>query len=157
MTGTDTDKFSPQTPATRAMIVTILYRLRGEPDVAGIANPFDDVSNGVWYSDAVKWAAANDIVNGIDGGRFAPEIPITRQDLAVILSRFDEFGGGFSPVAGPVPEFADWSDIEDYARDAVSYLAAWGVLNGKPGNIFDPLGIATRAEIAAVLHRFLES
>jgi hypothetical protein len=157
MNGTAADKFSPQAPTTRGMIVTVLYRTAGEPDIAGLAGPFDDVAAGLYYSDAVKWGAENAVILGYGDGSFGPNDDITREQLATILYRYEQFSGKTPPSAGPNQAFADETGISDYAKNAVSALVAQGIVTGKPNNIFDPKGKATRAEVAAMLHRFSEA
>jgi hypothetical protein len=155
MKGTSETKFSPRIPLTRAMIVTILYRQEGEPSAAGLPNPFSDVMAGTWYTDAVKWAADKGIVLGYPDWTFKPTGDVTRQELAVILHRYAGFKGIELPGTVAYAPFADDGDIAVYAKDAIEALYKAGVINGKPGNKFDPIGKATRAETAAMLHRFL--
>ncbi|MCL1905741.1 MAG: InlB B-repeat-containing protein, partial [Clostridiales bacterium] len=159
MVGTSTDPMllSPNMTTTRGMIVTILYRLEGEPDVSDLTNPFDEVAAGTWYTDAVIWAAGNGIVSGYGGGKFGPEDSITRQDLAVILNNYAKSVGIKLPAVNGYKGFNDDADIANYAKDAIERFFEAGIIAGKPGNIFDPKGDATRAEVAAMLHRFLEA
>jgi hypothetical protein len=158
MTGTDAagSASSPDISLTRSMMTTIIYRVTGSPDASGLSNPFPDVANGIWYADAVKWAAANKVVEGYDG-RFDPDASITRQDLAVMLLRFAEYKGLELPEIRTYAAFADDKDVSDYARAAVEALYKAGIISGKPGNRLDPKGAATRAEAAAMQRRFLES
>jgi hypothetical protein len=156
MAGTDADKYSPSISLTRGMIVTILYRHAGSPAVSALANPFSDAA-GKYYTDAVKWAAANNIIAGVGGGYFEPETPVTRQDLAVILNRYAGFSGMKLPAARSYAAFNDDADIADYAKNAVQTLYGGGIVSGKGNNIFDPRGESTRAEVASMLHRFLEA
>ena len=147
--------FSPDATLTRSMVVTVLYRLAGAPDVSDLGNSFNDVTDGEWYADAVIWAAKNGIVNGYNDGRFGPNDSITRQDLAVILYRFEQFTELIPMDIVMDREFADWSDIGDYAKGAVNVLTMQGILNGYEDGSFRPMGEATRAEFAAILHRFI--
>jgi len=147
--------FSPILSTTRGMIVTILYRLMGSPDASALPNPFDDVAAGTWYYDAVKWAAANGIVKGYGDGKYGPADDITREQLASILDNYAEFAGLNLPAVKEYQAFADNSNIAGYAGGAVERLFKAGVIGGKPGNIFDPKGKATRAEVAAMLTRFI--
>ena len=117
---------------------------------------FEDVPSGQWYSEAVAWAAQNGIVSGMGDGLFAPNSDITREQMATILYRYEQFSGKIPPDIVADREFSDWDDISDYAKNPVNVLTAQGIINGKPGNLFDPKGTATRAEVAAMLHRFLE-
>jgi uncharacterized repeat protein (TIGR02543 family) len=148
--------FSPQMSMSRSMIVTVLYRMAGRPATSS-ANPFSDVASGTWYTDAVEWAAANKIVSGIGGGKFGPDGAVTRQDLAVILDNYAEAMGLKLPITRNYPGFKDEADIANYALEAIERFFEAGIINGRPGEIFDPKGTATRAEAAAMLHRFLES
>jgi hypothetical protein len=170
MTGTAADKFSPNAQATRGMIVTMLFRLAA-PAKGANTTDFTDVPLDKYYSDAVAWAAENEIVGGIGGGRFAPDANITRQDLAVILTRYAEYQGFTLAAAREYAAFGDDNAVSDYARAAVEACYRAGVISGKPassivsdsghqlspqgGNLFDPKGEATRAEVAAMLHRFV--
>jgi hypothetical protein len=141
---------------TRAMFVTVLHRLEGRPAPGGAA-PFSDVPAGQWHSDAIAWAAENGIVLGIGNGMFAPQADITRQDLAVILARYAEAAGKQFPVTLQYKAFEDDTSIAGYAKDAVQALFCGSILQGKPGNRFDPEGASTRAEVAAVIRRFAEA
>ena len=156
-TGTSEDTFSPDEPMTRAMIVTVLWRMAGADKMSVILpSPFDDVANGQWYSAAVAWAAANNIVNGIGGGLFAPDAEITRQDLTVMIMRYIEFIKYEYVVTEEYRLFADEDEIVGYAKNAIQVLNKLGIINGKGNNAIDPQGKATRAEVAAMLHRFSE-
>jgi hypothetical protein len=155
MNGTGGGVFSPQTSTTRGMIVTVLYRATGSPGANGLANPFDDVTEGQYYTDAVKWGVENEIILGYGNGRFGPGDNITREQLAAILYRYERFSGKIPPDTATGRAFADETGISEYAKNAVSALVTQGIINGKPGDIFDPRGQATRAEVAAMLHRFI--
>ncbi|MDR1573707.1 MAG: S-layer homology domain-containing protein [Clostridiales Family XIII bacterium] len=111
--------------------------------------------DGQWYTEAIAWAAAHDIVEGYGDGRFGPDDNITREQLAAVLSRYEAFSGKAPAEIAAGVEFADRDEISDYAKPAASALAAQGVVQGRPGNVFDPKSEATRAEVAAVLHRFI--
>ncbi|MCL2152040.1 MAG: S8 family serine peptidase [Oscillospiraceae bacterium] len=156
MVGTSANEFSPNTPITRGMFVTVLYRMEGLPDISGLMNPFDDVSDEKYYADAVKWAAANEIVYGYGNGNFGPEDNISRQDVVAIFYRFAIYSGVELPVTRTNVNFIDEADIADYAKEAIVAFFRGGIINGKPGNLFDPKGNATRAEIATMLTLFLE-
>jgi len=159
MTGTSVTPmlFSPNGHTTRGMIAAILYRLEGSPGASGVENPFSDVADGKWYTDAVIWAHHNEIVSGYDDGRFGPEDSMTREQLAAMLLNYEL---AFDRVPRDIlmdREFSDWDDISVWAKNAVNRLTIQGIINGKPGNLFDPKGNATRAEVAAMFMRFLES
>ena len=153
MVGTNRNMFSPNTQLTRAMIVAILHRHAGSPRANGVA--FGDVAEGTWYSDAVAWAAANGIVFGYGYDNFGANDNITRQDLAVILVRYADFIGMQLPAMGDNTGFSDQALVADYASEAVARLFKAGIISGRPGNVFDPAGNATRAEVAAMLYNFL--
>ena len=154
MLGTDTDEFSPDITLTRAMIVTILWRLEDSPDMEQ-ASSFADVEPDTWYETAVLWAADKGIVYGYGGGLFGSEDPVTRQDLAVILMRYMNYKEVSIPVTMQWIIFADESEIAGYAMDALQTLYKLGIMQGIGGNVMNPRGNATRAETAAILHRFL--
>jgi len=158
MLGASANTFEPNAALTRAMVVTILYRLAGSPDIdRQELSPFADVTDmNSWYYNAVVWAAGNSIVTGY-AGKFSPNDSITRQDLSVILYRYADFAGLNLPSALSYAGFDDVSLIAAYAKNAVEALFNAGVINGRTGNTFDPLGNATRAEAAAMLHRFIEN
>ena len=160
MNGTNETLFSPNSNLTGAMLVTILWRLEGSPAASG-GNPFDYVPEGQWYTDAIKWAATNDIVNGYGDNNFGPNDSITREQLAVILMRYMNYKEINLPVTVEWIIFADESSISNYAMDALQTLNKLGIVNGTGKNadgqtIVNPQGYATRAEAAAILHRFLE-
>jgi len=148
--------FSPYANLSRGMIVTVLYRLERSPYVAGLGNPFDDVADGAWYADAVKWAAENEIVKGYDNGKFGQNDNITRQDLVTILNRYANFAGLTLPGTKDYTTFSDDVDIADYAKEAIVRFYKAGIINGYPDGGVHPKGEATRAEFAAMLYRFLE-
>ncbi len=155
MNGVDTALFSPDTTTSRAMIVTVLWRLAGKPMVVGRIH-FDDVKEDQWYSEAVKWAAANSIVNGYGDGRFGPDDPITREQLAAILYRYElHKGGGIGGTWTFSTAYSDFEEVSDWAVEAMYWMTANGVINGKPGNLLDPKGSATRAEAATMLYRYV--
>ncbi|MDL2288347.1 S-layer homology domain-containing protein [Oscillospiraceae bacterium OttesenSCG-928-F05] len=155
MTGISQDEFGPGLPMSRAMLVTVLYRMAGEPGVEGPGNPFSDVEGGQWYTNAVIWAAKSGITVGYGDGTFGTDDEITREDMCVMLVRFMELMGIELPALREARDFGDMDDISDYAKDAVMALYQAGIIEGRGGGIFDPQGEATRAELAALLHRFL--
>ena len=155
MTGTSDTAFSPNLTTTRGMIVTILYRMEGSPEAPGWA-PFADVVQGKYYADPVAWAAWNGIVNGKSSTSFAPEEPITREQLAAILYRCAQFKGYDVSAQGDLSQFTDQTMIRAYALDAMSWANAEGLITGKGKGILDPRGPATRAQVAAILQRFCE-
>jgi hypothetical protein len=154
--GVSATDFAPNVPMSRAMLAMVLYRMAGNPTVPGTGDPFSDVTGGEWYSGAVAWAKETGLVSGYENGAFRPGENITREQMATILYRYEQFAGKAPSDIAADSEFSDRSAISDYAKDAVNALSAQGVINGKPDNLFDPQGMATRAEAAAMLHRFAE-
>ena len=154
MNGTSATQFSPDGTTTRGMIVTILHRLEGEP--AAAASSFTDVAAGSYYEDAVNWAAANGIVNGVSETSFAPNTAITREQMAAILYRYAQFKGYDVSTSGSLGGYADASDISAYAATAMQWANGEGLINGVTDTTLDPQGSATRAQVATILMRFCE-
>jgi len=156
--GTASDTFSPNIPLTRGMAVTVLYRLEGSPSVDGLDNPFSDVPADQWYTNAVIWAAENNIVAGYGGNRYGPADNVTREQLATIfMNYYKHLGKGPEGAWMVKVDFEDLADISDWAFEAVAYCSMTGIITGKPNSIFDPKGNATRAEFATILMRFIEA
>ena len=154
MDGVGDGLFAPNATTNRAMVVTILYRLAGEPDVSGDVS-FTDVEPGLWYTDAVLWAAQKGIVNGISETEFAPSGDLTREQLATVLYRYAESMGYDVSAQADLSGFPDAGDIQDYATEALSWAVAEGLLQGFEDDSLQPGGTATRAQIATILMRFL--
>ena len=155
MDGTGADRFSPNAPLTRAMIVTILYRMAGSPSVSG-SSDFTDVAAGKWFAKAVAWAAANGIVNGYGSGLFGPNDPVTREQLAAILYRYAVYGGVTAvTLEENLGSFADTAQLSAYAIQAMNWAVGQGLINGSGSNLV-PKAQATRAQVAAIIHRYLE-
>ncbi|MDD4753006.1 MAG: S-layer homology domain-containing protein [Desulfitobacteriaceae bacterium] len=154
--GTSSTTFSPHDATTRGMIVTILYRLESAP--AAAANPFSDVEADKYYTDAVTWAAENGVVSGYGNGNFGPEDPVTREQLAVILFNYAKFKGYDVSVGENTNIFSyeDAGKISEYAISAIQWACGAGILRGD-GAKLDPQGNATRAQVAAMLMRFVEN
>lgn len=149
--------FEPNLPMTRAMLVTVLHRLAKEvPPSAN--NLFSDVPENAWYSQSVSWAAENKIINGVSNYSFDPDNIVTREQLAVILYRYAKHMGYDINLQSnlTVSSYNDNQKISDYAIDAISYVIAIGVMNGKTQNAICPDEGATRAEVATMLMRFNE-
>lgn len=154
--GTSETKFSPNAAMTRGMFVTVLGRL-ASADVSGYAkSSFSDVKSDAYYMGYIEWASKNNIVNGVGNGRFAPNQSITREQMAVIMSNYAKTIGYTLPKVHVENTFADNGKISAYAKEAVKQMQMAGVISGKNGNLFDPQGTATRAEVSAVLRRFVE-
>ncbi|MDR0812774.1 MAG: leucine-rich repeat protein [Oscillospiraceae bacterium] len=154
MSGVGDGEFAPNASLTRAMLVTILYSNAGKPNVAGLNNPFTDVPDGQWYTNAIIWAVNNRVVSGIGDGLFGTENKITRQDFAVILWRMRG-----NPTAGvpPIPDkYDDLGEVADYAKPAVAWAISKGYISGRTDTTIAPTGTATRAEAATLLMKFLK-
>ena len=155
MLGTSKTLFSPHGTATRGMMATILWRMEGSPAPKG-KNSFTDVVAGKWYADAITWAAENGIFAGYGKDKFGPDDPITREQLAAIFYRYAGYKGYDLTVKGNLDKFKDEDKVTDYAKMAMQWAVSSGLVKGKSGNLLDPQGTATRAEIATMLHRFIE-
>ena len=156
MTGVSADRFAPASTTTRGMIVTILYRLENEPEVSG-GSAFTDVESGAWYADAVAWAAANDIVNGTSATTFAPNSPITREQMAAILYRYAAYKGYDVSQKADLSGYTDAASISDYAKDALAWANAQKLITGVTDTTLNPQGSATRAQVATILMRLCET
>ena len=152
MRGVGNARFAPQTAMTRAMLVQVLYNLSGE---ACEPFGFEDVAENAWYADAVNWAAANEIVNGVSTERFAPDAPVTREQMVTILRRYALRFGEAEGRSDALEGFADRGWVSDYARDALCWAVTAGLINGRTPTTLEPQGQAKRAEIATVLMRFV--
>ena len=153
MNGISDNEFAPDADTTRAMMVTILYRIAGEPSVEGMSNPFTDVPANKWYTNAVIWAADEGIVEGIVSGLFSPDKAITREQIVTILYRCAD--------AEPVSEnalagYEDAADVSSWAKDAMNWAVSEGLVQGVSATELIPTDLATRAQIAAILMRYLE-
>lgn len=159
MSGMDAAAFAPYANTTRAQIAVIFYRMEGSPAVEG-ENSFTDVVRGsgtAWFYDAVTWAQQNGIMGGYDNSSFAPNDPITREQLAAIFYRYAQYKGYDTTQGGmAIREFDDYESISDYAMGAMAWAVNTGLVKGD-SNLLYPKGTATRAEIAALLHRFAEN
>ena len=154
MDGVGDNRFAPNSETTRAQLVTILYRLEGEPAVSGDL-PFTDVEAGTWYTNAVLWAAQNGIVNGVTDTTFAPGDDLTRQQLVTILYRYAEAKGCDVSASADLSGYPDAGQVQDYAQPTMAWAVAEGIVEGMDGNL-NPAGNASRAQIATILMRFCE-
>lgn len=155
--GTSDTTFLPQKPMSRAMLVTVLWRLAGEPSAGDLENPFKDVAENRYYTDAVLWAAKSGIVQGYGNNLFGTNDSVRRADLCVMFMRYAKFVGVELPEIKKPEDFADADEISAYAMEAVMALYRAGIIEGKGNGIFDAKGTATRAEVATMLHRFIEA
>ena len=152
MSGTAANRFSPNQTTTRGMIVTILYRMEGEPSTTGTA--FSDVAKGQWYTDAVAWANTNGIVTGYGGGIFGPNDAITREQMAAILYRYAQHKGYETGASGNITSFSDGGKVSSYAVQAMNWAVGSGLISGVGNNTLSPQSGATRAQAATILMRF---
>ncbi|MGI6013435.1 MAG: S-layer homology domain-containing protein [Oscillospiraceae bacterium] len=162
MQGMSMTKFEPNLAMTRAMLVTVLYRMAGSPDVSAMENPFPDIPADTWYTDAVIWAANNNIVKGYqEDGNFHPTWDITREQIASILYRYvTEYLGETAGVFGDLSTFPDSNSVSEYARESIAWATGEGLITGtREGDqvLLDPRGLATRAQIATILMRFCQN
>ena len=155
--GTAADMFSPDEPMTRAMLVTVLWRMDGKPAAAG-GSSFTDVPRGQWYTEAVAWAAENGVVNGVGGGKFEPDGNVTREQIATILYRYAGLRGVPTGGRADLGSFPDGGAVSGWAYDALSWANAAGLIAGtREGGVdyLAPQQNATRAQVAVILMRYL--
>ena len=138
------------------MLVTVLYRLAGEPAVNGDAG-FADIKSGDWYAKAVAWAKANNIVSGVSAAEFAPNKDITREQMAAILHRYAAYKSYSTAANGSIAGFNDNANVSAFAKDAVSWAVGEKLISGTGNNTLAPKGNATREQVAAILQRFAEN
>ena len=155
MTGTGEGIFAPAETMTRAMVVTVLYRLQGSPEVQYTAI-FSDVKDGTWYTDAVIWAASYGIVNGVGDRKFAPMKAVTREELATIIMRYAPLEFIKTEERADLTVYSDYGKVHDYAKDALSWANAIGLITGVTATTLEPRGNATREQFATILRRFKE-
>ncbi len=153
MNGMSETTFEPETTTSRAMLVTVLYRMAGEPEATG-DNPFTDVKTNYWYTDAIVWAAENGIVNGYGDNLFGPEDPVTREQLATIFYRYAAYMGYDTTPRAELNGFKDYNSVSAYAIEPISWANAMGLINGVTTDTLCPLDHATRAQVATILRRF---
>jgi len=153
MNGVGGGNFAPDSPMTRAMLVTVLWRYEGSPEEG--KNTFTDVPNGEWYTKAVAWAAANGIVSGVGNGKFDPNGNITREQMAAILFRYADKKGFDTSKRGDLSGFPDRAKVSGYATDAIAWTVAEKIIGGSDGKLL-PQGNATRAQVSTILMRFIE-
>ena len=154
MNGVSDTKFAPETPMTRAMFVTVLYRLEGSPDVTGMATPpFTDIGakNFDWAYNAIVWAYNTGVTKGTCATTFAPGVAISRQEIVTMFYRY-----AGSPAVSGSPIFGDSSVISSWARNAVQWAKSFGVVNGYPNGNFGPVDATTRGQMAAMIHRYMQ-
>ena len=149
--GMDDTHFAPNADLTRAELVTVLYRMAGEPSVESMTHPFADIAADTWYTDAVIWAYNAEVVNGVSDTAFAPAANITREQIAAILFRFS---GAEAEETDHLADFTDADKVNAYAVDAMNWAVANGLINGMGDGTLAPQGNASRAQIATILMRY---
>ena len=157
--GVTTTTFEPNAPMTRAMLVSVLWRLEGRPE-APSTNPFSDVQNGKWYTSGVLWAASKEIVSGFPNGTFAPDDSITREQMASLMMRYAIYKGIELAPGASLASFADAGKVQHWSEKAVAWAVAAGIISGnKQGDVYTlaPQASATRAQVASILMRFIEN
>lgn len=153
MNGVGNGRFDPNGTTTRAMLVTILYRMENEPEVTG-SNPFDDVADGRWYTDAVIWAAETGITTGTGVATFSPNDELTREQLATFLRRYAEYRGLDVNASADLHGYTDADSISNFAQASMKWAVAVGIISGTSETTLSPRKSATRAEIATMLMRY---
>ena len=151
--GVALDRFDPEGTMTRAMLVTVLYRLDGAPAIAPDTG-FSDVPENEWYAQAIAWGKLRGIVDGVGGGKFAPEDKVTREQAATILYRYARYKGSDTSAAADISTFRDAASVSAYAEEPMAWSVAEGLIGGIEGNRLDPQGSATRAQLAVILMRY---
>lgn len=152
MNGTGKGSFSPASTASRASVITILYRLEGTPTVSGTI--FQDVAQGKWYSDGISWAAETGLAGGDGKGNFRPNDAITREQVVTILYRYATMKGYDVSIHTDLTSYSDANRISGYAKSPMAWANAVGILQGRSNGSLDPKGTTTRAELAVMLMRF---
>ena len=153
MNGMGDGFFGPNIPTSRAMIVTMLYRMEKEPAVTG-ALSFRDVPGGQWYTDAIRWATANGIVNGYSDTAFGPNDNVSREQLATILYRYARYKGVVPGAGADLSGFTDAEAVSDWAEDALRWTVSKGIINGMGDGLLSPGTEAVRAQVATMLMRY---
>lgn len=156
MMGTSETTFSPGSSMTRGMLVTVLGRAAGVKEEDYKGNSFSDVSADRYYAPYVKWAKENGIIYGVGGNQFAPGSNITREQAALIFSRYTKVMKLTLPQADTLSAFGDIAGLSAESKEAIRELNRAGIINGKSDTVFDPKGTAKRSELAAMIHRFME-
>ena len=152
--GVEATLFGPNTSMTRAMLVTVLYRAAGSPQVTVTTN-FTDLDVGSYYYNAVVWANVMGIVNGTSDTTFSPNAPVTRQQIAAILYRYADAMGAITEFQGSLDAYTDKNKVEAYAVTPMTWAVSKGIISGMTDTTLEPLGNATRAQVVVILHRYL--
>ena len=154
--GVTATTFAPESKLSRAMAVTVLYRMAGEPEVTGTTT-FTDVKEDAYYYQALVWAVQNGIATGMDDTRFAPNANVTREQLVTFLYRYAKASGADMSKQADLSQYRDVNEVSNYAKDAMAWAVGSGILQGMEENRLAPLGTATRAQAATILMRYAEA
>ncbi|MBQ4517142.1 MAG: S-layer homology domain-containing protein [Clostridia bacterium] len=154
MSGVGFNEFDPGSSLTRGMLVTILYRFEGSP--SSMTYGFSDVPRTEWYTKSVDWAASTGIVNGVGDNRFAPDEPVTREQITVIFYNYSKYKKMDLTAKSDLSSFADSEKISSWATTAFEWAVSSGLISGKDNSMLDPSGKATRAETSAIIKRYAE-
>lgn len=152
--GTSGTTFGPDIVMSRCMLITVLYRLEGSPDVTGYENRFTDVDAGGYYYNALLWGSHNNISNGYSDGRFAPDDPLTREQLVTFLHRYANYKGYDTDVYTDIGGYSDAAKVSPFARESMCWAIGAGIVNGTGNNTLSPQDSALRAQVAAMFNRF---
>ena len=156
MSGTSKYTFEPENPASRAMLVRVLYNYEGKPDVSELSNPFSDVKSGEWYEDAVKWAYSKKIISGMSAVEFAPNRAVSREQFAVVLFNYAKYKELPTDSRADLSMFTDSGKISEYAKTAMSWANSKSLITGITNTTLAPQDSATRAQMASILKRFMK-
>ena len=155
MKGMGENRFQPNTSMTRGQLVTVLYRLVGEPAMEG-TSPFADVQADRFYTDAIAWAYGNEIAKGVTDDRFMPNSPVTREQMVTFLARFARWSGLELQTGGSLEDYADAGSVSAYAEEAMTWAVENGIIQGMTETTLVPKGTATRAQVATILMRYCQ-
>ena len=155
MKGMGENRFQPNTSMTRGQLVTVLYRLAGEPAMEG-TSPFADVQADRFYADAIAWAYGNEIAKGVTDDRFMPNSPVTREQMVTFLARFARWSGLELQTGGSLEDYADAGSVSAYAEEAMAWAVENGIIQGMTETTLVPKGTATRAQVATILMRYCQ-
>ncbi len=154
--GVSENEFGPNLKMTRAMFVTVLHRMEGTPDSSGVSNKFSDVPANAWYGDAVKWANREGLVYGTSQTEFAPDEPISREQLATMMYRYAEYCSLDTSGRASPADIVDWNDVSDYAKQAILWTVNEKIIEGRSTKQIVPKDSAKRSEVATIIKRFMD-
>ena len=155
MNGLSDSQFAPEDTTTRAMMVQVIYNIMGRPENRPLPEPFEDVAWDAWYAEAIKWAKWNGLVEGVSETHFAPNAPVTREQMVTMFYRFANALGMDTTARADLSAYTDGNRVSDWADDAMGWAVNAGIINGMTETTLVPQGNSTRAQIATVLQRFV--